>query len=312
MTFIEENAEAIVKSDAFLALKKDAVAALVKGDGLDVEEYALFEAVIAWGKAELKRQKIDDDSKALKKVLEDILPLVRLPCLSITQIVSNLASSGLVDSEMILKLCSYAGTTKEEDRKKISLPFKTTPREPKTMVKESKLLDRKYHKELKKMFDNKKVKLTLLWRGSRDGFDCSTFHRLCDNKGATLMVAKSNSYNHIFGGYNPQSWTQSSSYSYGSGAWLYVLDNPSHTPIKVMQTSGSAAVYNYSSYGPTWGSGHDMYFPSNCNSSSISCSTSSYSQIATGYTGYYSSSTMGGSSSFTVSEVEIFSVEEKK
>jgi hypothetical protein len=43
--------------------------------------------------------------------------------------------------------------------------------------------------------------LELLYKGSRDGFNASSFHAKCDHKGATLTVAKSKKYKRVFGGY---------------------------------------------------------------------------------------------------------------
>ena len=45
----------------------------------------------------------------------------------------------------------------------------------------------------------------LLYRMNRDGCTPETFHRRCDNKGATLMLVKTTN-GYIFGGYNPSSW----------------------------------------------------------------------------------------------------------
>ncbi|PKY51635.1 hypothetical protein RhiirA4_468789 [Rhizophagus irregularis] len=49
-------------------------------------------------------------------------------------------------------------------------------------------------------------KLKLLVRGSENGFDCRTFHKLCDNKGPTITIAKVKDTNEILGGYNPCDW----------------------------------------------------------------------------------------------------------
>lgn len=50
-----------------------------------------------------------------------------------------------------------------------------------------------------------KFKLELLMRGTRDGFRAKTFHELCDGKGPTLSVIKSES-GCVFGGYTEISW----------------------------------------------------------------------------------------------------------
>ncbi|CAB4440885.1 unnamed protein product [Rhizophagus irregularis] len=46
----------------------------------------------------------------------------------------------------------------------------------------------------------------LLVRGSRDGFDRSTFHERCDNKRSTVTIARVKNSNEILGGFNPCNW----------------------------------------------------------------------------------------------------------
>ena len=52
----------------------------------------------------------------------------------------------------------------------------------------------------------------LLHCSSRDGFNTKTFHKNCDNKGATIWVAKVQGSTQLIGGYNPLDWN-------GSGVW---------------------------------------------------------------------------------------------
>jgi len=51
----------------------------------------------------------------------------------------------------------------------------------------------------------KTSKPNLLFRASRDGWDASGFHRLCDGKGATVTVMKGID-GYIFGGYTDVAW----------------------------------------------------------------------------------------------------------
>jgi len=55
-------------------------------------------------------------------------------------------------------------------------------------------------------FNNKSF--SLLWRGSRDGFDKEDFHRLCDGKVNTVTVIK-NTNGFIFGGFTSIPWSSS-------------------------------------------------------------------------------------------------------
>ncbi|CAB4430714.1 unnamed protein product [Rhizophagus irregularis] len=51
--------------------------------------------------------------------------------------------------------------------------------------------------------------LKLLYRSSQDGNDTESFHRNCDNKRATIWIAKIKNSTQLIGGYNPLDWDQS-------------------------------------------------------------------------------------------------------
>lgn len=69
--------------------------------------------------------------------------------------------------------------------------------------------------------------LNLLYRASRDGFDASTFHSLCDNHSNTVAIIKSQLTNNVFGAVNYLAWssntTQNDSSSAPNAAFLYSL-----------------------------------------------------------------------------------------
>src|SRR5205814_2234679 len=50
----------------------------------------------------------------------------------------------------------------------------------------------------------------LLYRSSRDGIGTDSFHRNCDNKRATIWVAKIKDSTQLIGGYNPLDWSGNS------------------------------------------------------------------------------------------------------
>ena len=65
---------------------------------------------------------------------------------------------------------------------------------------------------------NKNYDFKLLYRASRDGFDNPSFHRNCDNKGATIWVAKIQGSTQLIGGYNPLDWS-------GNSVWKSTTDS---------------------------------------------------------------------------------------
>jgi uncharacterized protein YjbI with pentapeptide repeats len=106
------------------------------------------------------------------------------------------------------------------------------------------------------------VRLELLYRASRDGFKARDFHRLCDNKGATVTVIRSNE-GYVFGGYADQSWNCSNDHVASSSALLFSLVRPASSVAVKLPLNGNAnqtAMYCDSSCGPTfgYGGGHDI------------------------------------------------------
>jgi hypothetical protein len=63
--------------------------------------------------------------------------------------------------------------------------------------------------------------IELLYRGSRDGFNASSFHNKCDHNGTTLTVAKSNIYQRVFGGYTQISWDTNGYWQQDDNAFLF-------------------------------------------------------------------------------------------
>jgi len=147
-------------------------------------------------------------------------------------------------------------------------------------------------------------KYTLLWRGTRDGFEASKFHSLCDGKPNTLTVVKTTT-DCIFGGYTSVPWSSVLGDKPDNKAFLFSLKNPRNQPFKLnVIENDSSAVYHNSKYGPAFGD-YDLRISnlSNTNSrSSIRSSLSSYTNNLKSEPAYF------GDSSFRTVEVEVFQV----
>ena len=103
----------------------------------------------------------------------------------------------------------------------------------------------------------------------------------------------------------------SNKYQYDSKAFLFSLVNkPGWAPVKLPQTgSNSYSIRFQSSYGPTFGGGHDIYV-----SNSASSNSNSYSNLGSTYSppsGYsylntFAQTFLAGTYTFTSDEVETF------
>ncbi|KAK8789848.1 hypothetical protein WA158_006628 [Blastocystis sp. Blastoise] len=154
---------------------------------------------------------------------------------------------------------------------------------------------------------DKEKKWKLLFRASEHSYSASEFHKYCDNKGETVTLIKHighNNHINIFGGYTNQDWDSSTGYKHYSREFLFTLSNEHNIPpTQYNNTSGSNAIYCNSSYGPTFGGGHDIYISNQCHSN-----TSSYSNphSYSFYNTSQGSTLFANMSSFTVEDYEVW------
>lgn len=123
-----------------------------------------------------------------------------------------------------------------------------------------------------------KQKWKLIYRASEHEYTSESFHKCCDNKGATVVIIKSTK-GWIFGGYTTQSWGGKSMcceslscidvYRNDKVSFIFTLRNPFGTqPMRFLKREESTAViYCDPTSGPIFGNqnGNDIWIGSNCN-----------------------------------------------
>jgi len=154
---------------------------------------------------------------------------------------------------------------------------------------------------------NEKGKWKRLYRASSDGFQITRFHAKCDGIPNTLTIIKS-TLGYVFGGFSPLSWDQSGAFKNDKNAFIFSFLNASNKPCKINCTNPTNSIYCHSSYGPTFGGGHDIYIANNSNQNSTSYSNLCHSYALTGYTNAttQADSFLAGAYNFQVTEIEVF------
>ena len=142
-------------------------------------------------------------------------------------------------------------------------------------------------------------KFTLLFRASKDGFSASNFHSKCDGKNNTVTLVETLNGKR-FGGFANNAWDQRGDYISGSNGFIFSFDDKS---IYYNKNNGYE-IYCHSSYGPTFGGGHDFYICDNCNSSNSSYNNSDYSYNTNG-----KKCAMAGTYNFLVKDYEVYQLE---
>jgi len=149
--------------------------------------------------------------------------------------------------------------------------------------------------------------MELLYRGTRDGSGSNVFHDKCNNKGVNIVLCKNDKGN-IFGGYASTSWTSNNNWSYANGSFLFTLTNihgTEPTQFPIFQNS-NYALYQHSSYGPTFGGGHDLNICNNyLNNNSSYCGLgNTYSDVLGRGNSIFSGD--ANSSNIKIKELEVF------
>ena len=83
----------------------------------------IFEACVSWAESECERQNIAINAQNKRKVLNDVIPLIRFPLITSEEVVEHVVHSDILTSEELVNLFSYlcAHVTRKP---KIIYPFK--------------------------------------------------------------------------------------------------------------------------------------------------------------------------------------------
>jgi hypothetical protein len=152
-------------------------------------------------------------------------------------------------------------------------------------------------------------RFSLLWRGSRDGFEAREFHRRCDDHRNTLTVILDTKGN-IFGGFTPVEWESGERHykrDNSQKSFLFTLKNPHNIPARRVKLNAEMkylAISCYSGQGP-------CFYGGICVSDNCNANTESWTQLGNCYTndtGLNMDEFFTGSAYFQVNEIEVFTI----
>ena len=149
------------------------------------------------------------------------------------------------------------------------------------------------------------ARFKLLYRGSRDGFGSKDFHKQCDNKGRTVVIIE-NTIGNKFGGFASVPWTSSGNAvksEESKSSFLFSVDKKQ----KLLYNSerNDNVLFHNPDYGPTFGTTAALRISDGCNKAiNNECLLDGNEYQHLKEEGYIS-----GTQTFTVKEIEVYSVE---
>jgi hypothetical protein len=265
----------LFESDKFTSLEAPLLKLFLEKDDLKLDQLDgifVWDSLIKWGLAQNPFISKDitkwnkEDVTIMERTLHDFIPLVRFYHISSEEFFDKIfLLRKLLPKDLAIDLVKFHIVP----NRKLNIDKIQLPRQSKCIY-DSTLIKDQHFVILANWIDKKKKNIhynfNLLYRASRDGNTPVVFHNKCDNKGATIVIAKISNSEKIVGGYNPFFW-----YSYGqdtSESFIYLFND------KIDIKNAKVSYSNGVKYGPRFGYG------SGCqNNMWFSLSTNSYSKI---------------------------------
>ncbi len=158
-------------------------------------------------------------------------------------------------------------------------------------------------------------KWSLLYRGTRDGFDSHDFHSKCDGHSKTLTLFKAKESSYIFGGFTTVKWKSSTNGKWKSdrNAFIFSLTNKDNQPLKmrIKANQHQYAIHCDTKYGPTFGFVGDICIANNANTPMDSFSNlgHTYSHPRHAFGTNEAQTFLAGSYDFQLDEIEVYQKE---
>ncbi|KAJ5067361.1 pep-cterm sorting domain-containing protein [Anaeramoeba ignava] len=275
--FILDNFEQFIKTPFFLELEENHLNFILSNDEISANEFKIFQTIIKWGKHKSNINQEKELEKKEKEKLQDqisnVIDKIRFIDFS-KQELKDILKEDLIPNQISQKLIQFQKLQQNDELNQFiekenqnTLIFKS-----RIIFKSSIILKEKEHiHKLKKWINDNRFfsKMKKGFSAKRDGFDCKKWHSICDNKGKTLIIIKTNK-NYIFGGFTSVgftddkskwkkgNWSFSSGYIPDKNAFIFSLRNDKNDRkpqrFKIIQGQEEYSIYySYFNHGPIFG-----------------------------------------------------------
>ena len=182
-----------------------------------------------------ENESLKKENESLKKEISEI----KNECNKLKNITDTQNNEITKIKEQMTMLLDYHNKIKkekEEENEKLGIKIESS------IIKEN----NEYKKALKNWINsNKKIEAQLLYKKSRDGDQISKFHELCDNKGPTLTIFKTEDGN-IGGIYTPLSWDDHTLWKNDLDTFMFNLNKSE----KYKKLKNEHSIYCVKNFGP--------------------------------------------------------------
>jgi hypothetical protein len=264
--------EILFNSENFINLKAPLLELLLKRDDLNMNEIGIWENLLKWCFAQQNIHNdpakwSKDDVTNIERVLYKFIHLIRFYDIEPSDFFYKVyCYKEILPQDLIHNLLEYHIVPNM--KLKVNLPpsRKSKHQLDSTLIESNHTslfaswIDRKDSSYYDKR--NNPYNFKLIYRSSQDGFGYEPFHRNCDNKGATIWIAKIKNSAQLIGGYNPLDWGGDAGWKATADSFIFNFingKNISNSKVGYVNNHNQKfAIFCSSLHGPSMGN-HNCY-----------------------------------------------------
>jgi len=260
-----EEPKILFNSDEFINQKVSLLKLLLKRDDLNMDEIEIWNSLLKWcfnqqNVANDPAKWSKEDITKIERLLHEFIPLIRFYDIEPTDFFYKVyCYKDILPQELIHDLLEFHVVPNMKP--KANIP---PTRKPNWKFKlDSTLINSKHiplfsswiEKKDSSYYNNKNIpyEFNLLYRSSRDGFNNASSHRNCDNKGATVWIARAQGSKQLIGGYSPLDWNGDGVWKTTADSFLFSLDENTSTARLGYVNFTNRAIYCRNNRGPDMG-----------------------------------------------------------